>query len=285
MTPFPLPAPLLDRIIRTALEEDLGDAGDLTTLATVPPDLMARATISTRAPGVAAGITAAEAVFAAVDPALTIERSAEDGDALDQGDPLLELTGRAQSLLTGERPALNLLGHLSGIATATRAMADAVDGTKAKIAGTRKTLPGLRALQKHAIRCGGGLPHRYGLHDAVMIKDNHVIAAGGISAALKAAKESAGHTVLVEVEVDTLDQLDEVLREGADIILLDNMSLEEMREAVARTAGRATLEASGNVTVESVRAIAETGVDIISSGALTHSAPNLDIGMELELDR
>lgn len=271
-------------IIDCALQEDLGDAGDITTLATIPADRKAMATLNTRKNGVAAGIDMAAQVFKTVDPALSISVNVHDGNQLKAGDALIQIKGAARSLLTAERTALNLLGHMCGIATMTRSYVDAISGTNAKIAGTRKTLPGLRALQKYAIQCGGGRPHRYGLHDAVMIKDNHIIAAGGIIPALKAAKAYAGHTVKIEIEVDTLDQLEDVLTEGADIILLDNMSTDQLKEAVRRTDGQAILEASGNVTLETIKDIATTGVDIISSGALTHSVRNLDIGMEIVLE-
>lgn len=281
---FPLPEALTTAFITRALEEDLGAAGDLTSLATVPADRQAVARLNARKEGMAAGIEIAARVFRTVDPSLTIEVTKADGAALAPGDTLMTVNGTARSLLTAERVALNLLGHLSGIASATAQYVRAIEGTGAAIACTRKTLPGLRALQKFAIRCGGGMNHRFGLNDAVMIKDNHIVAAGGIAPALKAAKTQVGHMVKIEIEVDTLDQLREVLANGgADIVLLDNMAPGTLREAVALNAGRVVLEASGNVTLETVRAIAETGVDIISSGWLTHSAPTLDIGMELSL--
>lgn len=280
---FPLPPLLLRQLIETALAEDLGSAGDLTTLATIPAGRHAIGTLNARQDGIAAGIEVAATTFEMLDPSLEVDVLVDEGDRLAAGTTLLSVHGEASALLSGERTALNLLGHMCGIATATGALVDAVAGTGAKIACTRKTLPGLRAFQKFAVRCGGGINHRFGLHDAVMIKDNHIIAAGGITPALRAAKAHLGHTVKIEIEVDTLDQLEEVLAEGADIVLLDNMSPDQLRAAVAKTEGRATLEASGNVTVKTVRAIAETGVDVISSGWITHSAPNLDIGMELEL--
>ncbi len=281
---FPLPEASLRHLIDKAFEEDLGDAGDLTTLATVDPHTVASATLNTRKAGVAAGIPVVAMAFRHFDASIEVLPTKLDGEQVASGDTLLEVRGPAQSLLTAERVALNTLCHMSGIATATRALVDAVDGTGVKIACTRKTHPGLRAIQKYAVRCGGGGNHRFGLHDAVMIKDNHIIAAGGIPAALRRVKERVGHTVSIEIEVDTLEQLAEVLREGADIALLDNMSPEMLREAVKMARGQLVLEASGNVTVESARAIAETGVDIISSGWITHSAPTLDIGMELSLE-
>ena len=215
-----------------------------------------------------------------VDPSLTFETARGDGSAVETGEVLATVSGAARAILTGERVALNFLGHLSGVATATAQLVEAVKHTKARIVCTRKTLPNLRILQKYAVRCGGGFNHRFGLDDAVLVKDNHIAAAGGIGPALKRVRASLGHMVKIEIEVDTLTQLEEALSLGADTILLDNMSLEDLRQAVALAKGRAVLEASGNVTLETVRAIAETGVDYISSGAITHSAANLDIGLD-----
>ena len=284
MVPFPLPPVLTEPLIRRALEEDLGDAGDLTTLATVPPGRQAVAEIAARRPGRVAGAEVAARVFRTVDPELTIEAHAADGTSVAAGAAVMTVRGSARSLLTAERAALNLLGHLSGVATATAALVRAAQGTRARIACTRKTLPGLRAVQKHAVLCGGGYNHRFGLHDAAMIKDNHVVAAGGIGPALAAARAALGHTVKIEVEVDRLDQLEEALSGGADIVLLDNMRADQLREAVTATRGRAMLEASGNIAEDTVRAVAETGVDVISSGWITHSAPNLDVGLDLRLE-
>jgi nicotinate-nucleotide pyrophosphorylase (carboxylating) len=233
-----------------------------------------------RRAGHIAGLNCAETAFRLVDPALRFTPSLCDGDTVQAGALLATIEGNARSLLTGERVALNFLGHLSGVATATAALVAAVAGTKARIACTRKTIPGLRALQKYAVRCGGGFNHRFGLDDAVLVKDNHIAAAGGIGPALSRLRAALGHMVRIEVEVDTLDQLDEVLGLGVQVVLLDNMPPETLRQAVALTAGRATLEASGNVTLATVRAIAESGVDYISSGTITHSAPNLDIGLD-----
>ncbi|WP_370338219.1 carboxylating nicotinate-nucleotide diphosphorylase [Parvularcula marina] len=280
---FPLPEAMTADLIMRALTEDLGDAGDISTIATVPKNRPARAELNSRTFGVAAGVEMARRVFRAVDPEIELETLKGDGFALMPGDTILVANGSARSLLTAERVALNILGHMSGIASATARFVEIVEDTGTAIACTRKTLPGLRALQKFAVRCGGGMNHRFGLHDAVMIKDNHIVAAGSIRRALDAARSYAGHTVRVEIEVDTLDQLREVLSAGADIILLDNMAPKALREAVRLTDGRALLEASGNVTLETVREIAETGVDVISSGWITHSAPTLDIGMELSL--
>lgn len=280
MASFPLPRPLVETHVRAALAEDLGDAGDITTLATIPAGAQARAVIAARKPGIIAGTALAEAAFTLVDPAVTAEILTDDGGAVDPGTEIIRLSGPARAILTAERVALNYLGHLSGIATATGDLVRAVEGTGVLIVCTRKTTPGLRALEKHAVKCGGGQNHRFGLYDAVMIKDNHIAAAGSIAEALQAAKAATGHMVKIEIEVDTLSQLGEVLAEGADVILLDNMSTDELREAVAMTAGRAILEASGNVTIDTVRAIAETGIDVISSGWITHSAPTLDLGLD-----
>ncbi|GGD07424.1 carboxylating nicotinate-nucleotide diphosphorylase [Aquisalinus flavus] len=280
MARFPLPRPLVETHVRAALVEDLGDAGDITTLATIPAHAQANAVIAARKPGIIAGTALAEAAFTLVNRALTVEIVTEDGGRVEPGTEIIRLSGPARAILTAERVALNYLGHLSGIATATADLVRAVDGTGALIVCTRKTTPGLRALEKHAVKCGGGQNHRFGLYDAVMIKDNHIAAAGSIAEALQAAKAATGHMVKIEIEVDTIDQLGEVLEEGADVILLDNMSTDDMRKAVEMTAGRSILEASGNVTIETVRAIAETGVDVISSGWITHSAPALDLGLD-----
>jgi nicotinate-nucleotide pyrophosphorylase (carboxylating) len=275
------PAPLLvEPIVRAALEEDLGRAGDVTSELTIPADKTATARFVVRKPGRIAGLICAEAAFRLTDPQVTFQAALPDGSEAAGGAVLATVSGPARSLLTAERVALNFLGPLSGTATATAALVKAVEGTRARIACTRKTLPGLRLLQKYAVRCGGGFNHRFGLDDAVMIKDNHVQAAGGIGAAVKRLRAGLGHMVKIEVEVDSLAQLEEALREGMDTILLDNMSLEDLRRAVALAKDKAVLEASGNVTLASVRAIAETGVDYISSGAITHSAPNLDIGLD-----
>lgn len=275
-----LPAGLVRKAVADALAEDLGLAGDVTSAATVPPDTPARAVIAARRPGTLSGIAVAQAVFAAVDASVSFAALAEDGTQVEKGTRAAEICGPARSLLAAERTALNFLCHMSGIATATHAYAAAVAGTKAAIIDTRKTTPGLRAFEKYAVACGGGRNHRFGLFDAVLIKDNHVAAAGGVAKAVRAARTQVGHMVKVEVEVDRLDQLDEALEAGADIVMLDNMDLASMREAVRRTGGRAVLEASGGVTLETVRAIAETGVDLISVGALTHSAPILDFGLD-----
>ena len=271
---------LIEPQVRAALEEDLGRAGDITSQLTIPAGKQATAKLIARKPGRIAGLICAETAFRLVDPAVTFDVALADGSDAAAGAALATLSGPAASILTAERVALNFLGPLSGTATLTAQLVKAVEGTRARIVCTRKTLPGLRALQKYAVRCGGGFNHRFGLDDAAMIKDNHVQAAGGIAAAVARLRAGLGHMVKIEVEVDRLDQLEEALSSGVDTILLDKMSLEDLRRAVSLAKGKAVLEASGNVTLQTVRAIAETGVDYISSGAITHSAPNLDIGLD-----
>jgi len=277
----PLPDHLIEDAVSRALREDLGLAGDITSIATIPADQTSAASIVAREPGIVAGLPVAQAVFRAVDSAVAFAAHAGDGDRVEAGAELARVSGATRALLAGERVALNFLGRLSGIATLTARYVDAVSGTRARITCTRKTTPGLRALEKYAVRAGGGVNHRYGLFDGVLIKDNHVTAAGGIGPAVTRARGAAGHMVRVEVEVDTLAQLDEALALGVDAILLDNMSLDELREAVARAGGAAILEASGGVSLDSVAGIAATGVDLISAGALTHSARCLDVALDL----
>jgi len=279
---LPPPAPVMRDAVARALAEDLGRAGDITSQAVVPADAVMTAQLRARKPGRLAGLPLLVETYAQLDPRLVIIPHLGDGAALTPGEIIATLTGPARAILTGERTALNFLGHLSGIATETAKLVDAVAGTKARITCTRKTTPGLRALEKYAVRCGGARNHRFGLDDAVLIKDNHIAAAGGIRAALKAARTAVGHLVKIEVEIDRLDQLDDVLAEGADVILLDNMPPVQMARAVARIDGRALSEASGSVTLETVRAIAETGVDLISVGWITHSAPCLDLGLDVD---
>ena len=271
---------LVEPLVRAALQEDLGRAGDITSDLTIPAETKAMAKLVARQPGTISGLIAAEAAFRLVNPALKFEVAAPDGSSVKSGALLATVSGPARAILSAERVALNIAGHLSGIATATAALVAAVAGTKARIVCTRKTLPGLRIVQKYAVRCGGGFNHRFGMDDAVLIKDNHIAAAGGIAPALAQVRAGLGHLAKIEVEVDTLAQLEEALAEAADTILLDNMSLEDLKKAVAVTRGRAVLEASGNVTLTTVREIAATGVDYISSGAITHSAANLDIGLD-----
>jgi nicotinate-nucleotide pyrophosphorylase (carboxylating) len=278
----PLPDLLIEPVVRAALAEDLGRAGDITSAACIDADARIEARFVSRKAGVVAGVACARLAVAALDPTAVFETLQPDGALVRPGGAIARVMANARALLSAERVALNLLGRLSGVASLTRAYADAVAGTRAVITDTRKTTPGLRALEKYAVRCGGGVNHRFGLDDAILIKDNHVAACGGVAPAIRRAKAAAGHLVKVEAEVDSLDQLDEALAEGPDVIMLDNFSLADLRTAVARAAGRVTLEASGGVTLETVRAIAETGVDVISVGALTHSAPALDIGLDCD---
>jgi len=263
--------------VKEWLAEDVGGA-DLTTERVIPADATCRAAILVKQPGVVCGLEVAEALFRELDEAVQFESLAADGDSADGGTRVALLEGSARPILTGERTALNILGRLSGIATLTRRFVDGIEGTGAEILDTRKTTPGLRALEKYAVGCGGGRNHRFGLYDGILIKDNHLAVAGSIRAAVERA---AGAGAPVQVEVETLDELREALDAGADSILLDNMSPDAMREAVVETAGRATLEASGGVTLDTIRAIAETGVDFISIGALTHSAPSLDVSLDV----
>jgi nicotinate-nucleotide pyrophosphorylase (carboxylating) len=278
----PLPGIILDPIVRLALAEDLGRAGDLTTDATIPAGAQMRAVIAARKPGVIAGLDAAEYALRLIDTDVSFALKMQDGAALAPGDVIAELKGSARSILIAERTMLNFLGRLSGVASLTRQYVDAVAHTKTRIVCTRKTTPGHRALEKRAVRCGGGTSHRYGLDDAILIKDNHIAACNGsVADAIERAKAYAGHLRMVEVEVDTLAQLEIALAHAPHAILLDNMSLADLSAAVKLTGGRLPLEASGGVTLSSVAAIAETGVDFISSGALTHSAPNLDLGLDV----
>ncbi|WP_376802067.1 carboxylating nicotinate-nucleotide diphosphorylase [Candidatus Raskinella chloraquaticus] len=278
-----LPSLIVARLVEAALLEDLGRAGDITSQATIAPGTTTDARLIARNKGILAGSPLATAAFHLAGPGLSVTCHLKDGDALAPGDEIAHISGEARTLLTAERTALNFLGRMSGIATLTRAYAQAIAHTRAAIVCTRKTTPGLRVVEKYAVRCGGGRNHRFGLDDAILIKDNHIAVAGGIRPALRRAKAFAGHLVAIEIEVDRLDQLVEALDEGVTAILLDNMSLSDMREAVRLTNGRAVLEASGNVTLHTVAAIAETGVDLISSGALTHSAPNFDVGLDIAL--
>jgi nicotinate-nucleotide pyrophosphorylase (carboxylating) len=269
-------------LVRTALAEDLADGPDVTTAATVPAGVRGSADLVARSAGVVAGLPVAELAFRLVPAGdgVSVAYRAEDGDRIAAGQPVLTVTGPVSAILTAERTALNLLCHLSGVATLTRRFADELAGTSAAIRDTRKTMPGMRALQKYAVRCGGGVNHRMSLSDAALIKDNHVAAAGSVAAAFAAVRQAAPG-LPVEVECDTLEQVAEAIEAGADLILLDNFTVEEMAAAVRLTAGRAKLEASGRITIGSARAIAETGVDYLAVGALTHSAPVLDIGLDL----
>ena len=272
---------LIEPIVRAALIEDLGRAGDITTEAIVPRGAVAEAEIVARQPGVLAGLDAALLAFELADPGLRIERRRADGAGIARGEVVAHITGSARGVLAAERTALNFLCRMSGIATATRRLADAIAGTKAKIICTRKTTPGLRALEKEAVRLGGGANHRFGLDDAMLIKDTHIAIAGGVRPALERARRHAGHLVKIELEVDTLDQLAEALEVGVDAVLLDNMTPQTMRRAVEMVDGRAVTEASGRITVETAAEIAATGVDLVSSGWITHSAPILDLGLDI----
>jgi len=270
-------------VVRSALLEDVGRGGDLTTDAIVGTQRQARARIVARRPGVIAGMPAAALAFRLLDRDVKIALETNDGEGVDRGGVVAEISGSARAILTGERTALNLLSRLSGIATATRAMVDAVADSKARIVDTRKTTPGLRALERYAVGCGGGFPHRFGLDDGVLIKDNHLALAGSIHAAVTAVRLRLGHMVKVEVEVDTIAQLREALTEPIDAVLLDNMTTAQLAEAVAVAGGRVLTEASGGVTPQNVAEIAATGVDLISTGWLTHSAPALDLGLDITL--
>jgi nicotinate-nucleotide pyrophosphorylase (carboxylating) len=272
---------LVDDVVRNALREDLGRAGDLTTDAIVPAEAVGEARIVAREAGVVSGTLTVERTFALLDPRVKVDIAVRDGGRVAPGSVVATVAGPLRPILTGERVALNFLCRLCGIASATARLVEAVAGTRALIADTRKTTPGLRALEKAAVRDGGGSNHRFGLDDAILIKDNHVAVAGGVAAAIEAARRRAGHLVKIEVEVDTLEQFDEALAAGADIVLLDNFATADLREAVRRAAGRTLLEASGRIDAATVRSIAETGVDLISSGALTHSVRILDLGLEV----
>lgn len=275
-----LPPFLVKRAVAAALEEDLGQAGDITTDPIIPAHATAEAEIVARKAGVIAGLDLAAASFKALDSDAQFVVDVADGAHVAAGSRIARVQGKARALLTAERTALNFLGHLSGIATLTAAYVAAIAGTKATIACTRKTTPGLRAFEKYAVRAGGGINHRFGLYDAVLVKDNHIAAAGGLAQALAKLRARTGHLVKVEVEVDTLDQLDEALHFPIDAVLLDNMDAATLKKAVALVNRRVLTEASGGVNLETVRKIAETGVDLISVGALTHSAPRLDLALE-----
>jgi nicotinate-nucleotide pyrophosphorylase (carboxylating) len=276
----PLPDLLIEPIVRAALAEDLGRAGDVTAMACIDPDARLDAVFAARGQGVLAGLACVRLAIAALDPSARFEPHLEDGAILAGGAALATVSANARALLSAERTALNLLGRLSGVASLTRAYVSLVEGTGARIVDTRKTTPGLRSLEKYAVRCGGGVNHRFGLDDAILIKDNHVAACGGVGEALRRARDFAGHLTKIEVEVDSLKQLAEALEHQADVIMLDNFSVADLKTAVALTAGRVPLEASGGINLSTVRAIAETGVQVISVGALTHSAPVLDIGLD-----
>jgi nicotinate-nucleotide pyrophosphorylase (carboxylating) len=278
--PSPLPAVMLEPVVRAALLEDLGRAGDITTDAIVDPDTQSSLRLVARKPGVLAGLDLARMAFTLIDPRIALTPRMRDGARLRPGDEIAAVAGPARGILTAERTALNLLCHLSGVASATAAIADAIRPYGTRVTCTRKTLPGMRALQKYAVRVGGGSNHRFGLDDAMLIKDNHVALAGGVRPAVERARAAAGHLVKIELEVDTLAQLEEALSLNVDVVLLDNMELDELRQAVAMAKGRAITEASGGVTPQTAPAIAATGVDLIAIGWITHSVQVLDIGLD-----
>jgi nicotinate-nucleotide pyrophosphorylase (carboxylating) len=278
---LPPPRPVVDALIAQSLAEDLGRAGDITSNGVIAANVLGNAAIVARKGGTIAGLVIATRVFEQVDAEVHVEHLVEDGARVEPGTVLAVISGSVRSLLTAERTALNVLGHLSGIATQVASVVGDVAHTDVRVADTRKTTPGLRAVEKYAVRCGGGTNHRFGLDDAVMIKDNHIAATGSITASVQAARDAVGHVVSIEVEVDGLEQLEEAINAGVDIVLLDNMSLDDLRSAVRITAGRCLLEASGGITPASARSVAETGVDVISMGWLTHSAPSLDVALDL----
>ena len=280
MTVPPLPAIMTEPLVRAALLEDLGRAGDITTDAIVPTSARAETALVARQPGVVAGLDLALMAFRLIEPGIAAEIAKPDGAHIAKGDTIAILTGPTRGILSAERVALNFLCHLSGIASATASIVAAITGQRARVVCTRKTLPGLRTIQKYAIRVGGGFNHRFGLDDGVLIKDNHVAAAGGLEAAVARARAAIGHLVKIELEVDTLQQLEEALHLPVDAVLLDNMSLDELRRAVALVGGRLVTEASGRITPETAPAIAATDVDLLSSGWLTHSVTALDIGLD-----
>lgn len=281
MPPLPPPRAAIDDVLRRALAEDLGTAGDLTSLAAFAADAETAGSVVARERGVIAGLEGALRVFDLLDGVVDVERLVDDGQRVAAGTVLARLTGSTRGILGGERTCLNLLGHLSGIATGTAQFVDAVHGFDVRIADTRKTTPGLRALEKYAVRCGGGANHRFGLHDGVMLKDNHLTAAGSITAAVRAVRASVGHMVVIELEVDRGEQIPEAVAAGVDVLLLDNMGADALRRAVGLVDGRAVTEASGGVTLDTVREIAASGVDVISVGWITHSAPRLDVALDL----
>ena len=280
MTVPPLPTIMIEPLVRAALLEDLGRAGDITTDAIVPADMRAATALVARKAGVVAGLDCAAIAFRLIEPALKIETLRPDGCAVAAGETIATITGPTRGILTAERVALNFLCHLSGIASAAAAIVQSIKGHRARLVCTRKTMPGLRALQKYAVRVGGGFNHRFGLDDGVLIKDNHIAAAGSLTAAVARARAAIGHLVKIELEVDTLQQLEEALQLKVDAVLLDNMSLDDLRRAVAMVGGRLATEASGRITSETAPAVAATGVDLLSSGWLTHSVTTLDIGLD-----
>lgn len=279
-----LHAVMVEEAVRAALREDLGLAGDVTSDATIPPQATATAVMNCREHGVLAGLGVAATAFRAVDPSTEFVMLAKDGDTLEPGQNVARISGKARALLSAERVALNYACHLSGIASLTAQYAAAIAHTKAQVCCTRKTIPGLRTMEKYAVKCGGGSNHRFGLDDAILIKDNHIAVAGGVKQAIDAARAFAGHLIKIEVEVDTLEQLAVALEAGPDVVMLDNMSPDQLREGVALVGGRIPIEASGNVNLQTIAAIAETGVDMISTSKITMSAPTLDLGLDMVIE-
>jgi nicotinate-nucleotide pyrophosphorylase (carboxylating) len=277
LTPF-----LIEPVVRLALAEDLGRSGDLTTDLIISPEARGKARINARKSGVISGLGLVELTYRCLDSQVKVTPFVSDGTEVEAKDCLMEIEGPLRSILTGERVGLNFVGHMSGIANETHTIVQAVEGTRARVCCTRKTTPGLRAIEKYAVRCGGGYNHRLGLDDAVLIKDNHVAASGSLTQAIASVRAGIGHMVKIEVEVDNLDQFQELLEAGIDVALLDNMSVEDMAKAVESNQGRAILEASGGITIETAKNIADTGVDILSLGWLTHSAPNFDVGLDFD---
>lgn len=278
-----LPHLLFEKSVKEALLEDLGRAGDITSEAIFNKNIKIEATLVARKCGVLCGTATALTAFQLIDPEIKYDNILIDTALVNSGDIIARINGSATSILAAERVALNFLGHLSGISTLTAKFVSQISHTHAKICDTRKTTPNLRALEKYAVACGGGVNHRFGLDDAILIKDNHIAVAGGVAAALRAAKQKIGHLVKIEIEVDTLDQLHEALSEGVDVVLLDNMSIPQLAEAVRMINKQALSEASGGISLDTVAAVAETGVNLISVGALTHSAPVLDVGLDIHI--
>lgn len=278
-----LPHLLFEKSVKEALLEDLGRAGDITSEAIFNKNIKIEATLVARKCGVLCGTATALTAFQLIDPEIKYDNILIDSALVNSGDIIARINGSATSILAAERVALNFLGHLSGISTLTAKYVSQISHTHAKICDTRKTTPNLRALEKYAVACGGGVNHRFGLDDAILIKDNHIAVAGGVAAALRAAKQKIGHLVKIEIEVDTLDQLYEALSEGVDVVLLDNMSIPQLAEAVRMINKQALSEASGGISLDTVAAVAETGVNLISVGALTHSAPVLDVGLDIHI--
>ncbi len=282
--PPSLPSIVIEDAVRAALHEDLGRSGDITSDATIPASAKAKAVLNSREEGVIAGVEIAETAFEILDPDLKFEALVSDGDQVKPGQDLARIEGKARSILGAERVALNYLCHLSGVATYASEFAEKISHTEAKVCCTRKTIPGLRAFEKYAVRCGGGSNHRFGLDDAILIKDNHIAVAGGVTKAIAGARAFAGHLVKVEVEVDTLEQLHEALEAGCDVVMLDNMTPDQLRQGVEIVGGSIPVEASGNVSIHTIKEIAETGVDYISTSKITMSAPTLDIGLDIAID-